>query len=51
MKETESIIFGVCKTLEKETGVNAWVYRAFFIGLSILGGSGVLVYVILALII
>lgn len=47
MEGTSSLIFGVCKRLEKQTGVNAWAYRVLF--LLTIGYGGGFVYLLLTL--
>ena len=44
------MIFGVCEKLEKNTGINAWLWRILFVVLACNDGHGILIYIILALI-
>jgi len=41
------MIFGVCENLEKQTGIDAWIFRLLF--LFTIGVGGILIYCILAL--
>jgi phage shock protein C len=44
-------IGGVCGGLALSSGIAAWVWRAFFIFLLLCGGSGVLVYLLMWLLV
>ena len=48
MEERDALIFGVCSTLEQQTGINAWIFRALFV--LTFGYGGGFVYALLALI-
>lgn len=44
---TEKKIAGVCGGLSEHTPIPAWLWRALFLTLLILGGSGLIIYVVL----
>jgi len=44
------MILGVCNTLEKNTGIDAWLFRILFIILTLTGGYGIIIYLILSFI-
>jgi len=44
-------IGGVCGGLALSSGIAAWIWRAFFITLLLCGGSGVLVYLLMWLLV
>ncbi len=44
---TNRWVGGVCGGLADATGLEAWLWRLFFVALLIVGGTGLLVYVVL----
>jgi phage shock protein PspC (stress-responsive transcriptional regulator) len=44
---TDKMLGGVCGGLAEHTGIDALVWRVGFVGLTLAGGSGVLVYLLL----
>jgi len=40
-------IGGVCGGLARATGLESWAWRLLFVGFCLLGGAGVLIYVLL----
>jgi phage shock protein C len=44
---TDKKIAGVCGGLGEHTPIPAWLWRALFLTLLILGGSGLIIYVVL----
>ena len=43
------MILGVCEQLERNTGINAWIWRLLFIFFGC-SGTGILIYIILSFI-
>jgi phage shock protein PspC (stress-responsive transcriptional regulator) len=44
---TDKMIGGVCGGLGEHTAIPAWVWRAFFLILLLVWGTGIIVYIIL----
>lgn len=44
---TDRLLGGVCGGLAEHTGIDALIWRVAFVGLTVAGGAGVLVYLLL----
>lgn len=42
------MILGVCEKLEKNTGIDAWIFRLLFLFFG-MSGTGILIYIILSI--
>jgi phage shock protein PspC (stress-responsive transcriptional regulator) len=47
--QDDRVLFGVCGGLGKYTPIPSWMWRAIFIITTLMGGFGLVVYIVLAI--
>jgi phage shock protein C len=48
-KKLNKILLGLCSGLSESLGINIWILRLVFIGITMIGGFGILIYILFSM--